>query len=169
MRLLIAIFISLMSLTGCEEASSFLNKLLFPDRDHIVILEASTVELSSKTYKFEEDKRPIIRDDGNEICFVIGEGYEHDSYDLDNAREFFKTTGIEGIVYLTEGAAFPLKCPSSSWSLNGRILSDKEISACLLMDCDVENEKGKKIDRVELVVSNPMEVKGVYWIARDAM
>lgn len=156
-------------LTGCDESVILINGLIFPDRDHVFILEAGKFSKTSGEYIFNKDIKPIIRDEGNSLCFVLAEGYKSKSDDLERVTNMIDSIELVAEFTLENDTSLPLKCVSSSWKRKGEILKRDEFSACLLLKCNMKINFGKTIKKIKFSSRLPVEAKGLYWIGSDSL
>ena len=165
---IVIIFFSF-AITGCDELAISINGLFFPDRDHVFILEPDTFSKISGEYIFTKDVKPIIRDEGNSLCFVLAEGYKSRSDDLERVKNMINSIELVGKITLENDTSHPLKCVSSSWKLEGEIFKRDEFSACLLLKCNMEINSGKTIEKIIFTSRFPVEAKGLYWTGSDSL
>lgn len=157
------------NLAGCEQITVGLGKIIFPDRDHVVILEPREFSKLSGEYDFDDETSPVIREDSNSLCFVLSAGDNTSSDDLDNVIEFRKSTGLNASVFLQDGTEYILQRSSASWNLEGRILDGNEKSACLILDCNEKIEAGKLLAKITFSATIPITAKGLYWVGIDPL
>jgi hypothetical protein len=169
MKRIILIILLPSLLVGCEKTSYFLHGLFFPDRDHVYILEQTSFAKTSGEYIFNNDKKPIIRKQSNSLCFVLEEGREIDSSGLEHARNLINSVNLKGEVILEDDTTYILNRPSSTWNLKGKILENKEFSACLILNCDTDIESGKFVKTIIFTSERPFENKGLYWVGTDPL
>ena len=169
MKNTIIIFLFSFAFTGCDELNTSIHGLLFPDRDHVFILESGKFSKTSGEYIFNKNVKPTIRDQGNSLCFVLADGYKSKPDDLERVEKFFNSVELVGKITLGNDTSHPLKCVSSSWKLKGKILKRDEFSACLLLKCNKEINLGKTIEKITFTSKLPVEAKGLYWIGTDSL
>ena len=108
----IIIFLFSFMLTGCDELVISISGLLFPDRHHVFILEPGEFSKTSGEYIFNKDAKPIIRHEGNSLCFVLAEGYKSKSNDLERVTNMIDSIELVGGITLKNDTSLPLKCVS---------------------------------------------------------
>lgn len=165
----IIVFLFSFALTGCDEVDTSFHELLFPDRDHVFILESGQFSKTSGEYIFNNDVKPKIRAQGNSLCFVLAESYKSKPGDLDRVEKLVNSIELVGKITLENDTSQHLKCVSSSWKLKGKILKRDEFSACLLLKCNNGINLGKAVEKITFTSRLPVEAKGLYWIGTDSL
>ena len=152
--------------TGCSPTGDFLDAL-FGVRHNVVVLFSAPTELSMDPKTFSLTTAEVVGK-SSEVCVVLagdvpGKGMESE------VKRLLGGAALLAVVSTTDGHTHELRCPASSWRLNGSIVSTKEIAACVRPSCGkVTLPLGAKVQSVAISASAPVHALGAYWGSTNA-
>ena len=131
----------------------------------IVILSNAQVVLGRTSMRFAFPDETKILGGSNVLCVVIGHSQELSSTQDRRAfhDSFLGGLIIRGTVYKADGSPVSFGKSNYSWSRNGYILANGEISSCMSPDHKGKFKLGDDLDFAEILASESIEVLGIFW------
>jgi hypothetical protein len=146
-------------LVACDSAES-LRGSLFPSNEIVTVVTKEAITLSATPTVLAAKDGLKAFGDINLICFALRDGVSVE--DTNNAyREAIRDTRIEVAIFLDNGSRLKLRPPMQAWALSGRVLGERELSACASVHCRMP--AGSAVYKVEATSEPSLATRGVFW------
>lgn len=169
---LVPLIIFCISLSACEGDPVFkLIKWLSGTKTNTVIIVPHKVTLTPEQQRFTISEGAEVVGQTAAICMSLRGNFTQQKREA-MEKEYLQLTGgthFYAVIETADGRKVEFKNPGKSWSRNGVIEKENELSSCLNINCSKENlESGTLITAVSISASQPTDVRGIYWQSSNA-
>ena len=164
-----ALFIGLVgiALVGCSSADDFIDSL-FGIKHNAVILARGGIDISSTPTILTPVTHAQVVGKSSDVCVVLAGGIAAKDSEKEVQR-ILNGAKLRAEITMSDGSRHEFNCPGSGWALNGRIVPENEVAACLRQSCASQLLTiGATVSSVAISSTAPVHALGVYWDSTSA-